>query len=83
MDETRIDATLRHLSEVPQGQYYVDMSIAWALSLGLIKFYDKTLPYLEQRVFTKFVHNKALQKARESYRVPAELKEHLNRMKIK
>ncbi len=83
MDETHIDETLKHLSEVPQGQYYVDMGIAWALSNGLIKFYNKTLPYLEQKVFTKFVHNKAIQKAHESYRVSPELKEQLNSMKIK
>ncbi len=83
MDETHIDATLRHLSEVPQGEYYVDMGIAWALSVGLIKFYDKTIPYLKQKTFTKFVHNKAIQKARESYRIPFEIKEQLKLLKIK
>lgn len=83
MDKAHIDTTLKHLSEVPQGQYYVDMGIAWALSVGLIKFYDSTLPYLEQQVFTKFVHNKAIQKARESYRIPPETKEYLKSMKMK
>ncbi len=83
MDEARIDATLKHLSEVPQGQYYVDMGIAWALSVGLIKFYDRTLPCLEQKMFSRFVHNKAIQKARESFRIAPEVKERLNTMKIK
>ncbi len=83
MDETYIDTTLKHLSEVPQGQYYVDMAIAWALSYGLIKFYEKTVALLEQRAFSKFVHNKAIQKARESYRIAPEIKEQLNGMKIK
>jgi len=83
MDETHIDVVLKHLPEVPQGQYYVDMGIAWALSVGLIKFYDKTIPLLEQPVFSRFVHNKALQKARESYRITPEVKELLNKMKIK
>lgn len=83
MDETHIDIALKHLSEVPQGQYYVDMAIAWALSYGLIKFYDKTLPMLEQRAFSRFVHNKALQKARESFRITQDVKEYLNDMKIK
>ncbi|MCD8042878.1 MAG: DNA alkylation repair protein [Tannerellaceae bacterium] len=83
MNETHIDNTLKHLAEVPQGQYYVDMAIAWALSNGLIKFYDKTIPYLEQRIFSKFVHNKAIQKARESFRVTPEVKEFLKGMKIK
>ncbi|MDY9918800.1 3-methyladenine DNA glycosylase AlkD [Porphyromonadaceae bacterium NLAE-zl-C104] len=83
MEEEYIDMTLQHLSEVPQGQYYVDMAIAWALSVGLVKFYDKTLPYLQQKTFSTFVHNKAIQKARESYRISAETKELLNKMKIK
>ena len=83
MNESHIDTVLKHLSEVPQGQYYVDMAIAWALSVGLIKYYDKTLPLLEQRAFSKFVHNKAIQKARESYRITPEVKELLNEMKMK
>jgi hypothetical protein len=58
------------------------MAIAWAISVGLIKFYDKTLPYLERKIFSKFVHNKGIQKARESYRIAPEVKVLLNGMKI-
>lgn len=83
MDEAHIDATLKHLSEVEQGQYYVDMGIAWAISVGLVRCYDKTLPYLEQQAFSRFVHNKGIQKARESYRIAPEIKALLNEMKIK
>lgn len=83
MDEKYIDISLKHMREVSQGQYYVDMAIAWALSYGLIKYYDKTVALLEQRVFSKFVHNKAIQKARESYRISPETKDILNEMKIK
>ncbi|NDV79294.1 DNA alkylation repair protein [Dysgonomonas sp. 511] len=83
MSETHIDMTLKHLPEIQQGQYYVDMAIAWAISVGLVKFYDKTIPLLEQQVFSKFVHNKAIQKARESYRITPEKKELLNGLKIK
>ena len=82
MNETHIDIALKHLPEVPQGQYYVDMAIAWAISVGLIKFYDKTFPLLEQKTFSGFVHNKAIQKARESYRIPPELKDRLNKLKV-
>ncbi|MDR2891046.1 MAG: DNA alkylation repair protein [Alistipes sp.] len=110
MDEDYIDATLEHLTEIPQGQYYVDMAIAWALSVALVKHYDRTLPLLESAtphndcknrngesntpagtqkpdqsapVFSRFVHNKAIQKARESYRVTPERKAYLNTLKIK
>ncbi|MDH6305903.1 3-methyladenine DNA glycosylase AlkD [Parabacteroides sp. PF5-5] len=83
INETYIDTALKHLTEVPQGQYYVDMAIAWAISLALVKFYDKTIPLLEQQIFSKFVHNKAIQKARESYRIAPEVKEYLNSLKVK
>ncbi len=83
MTDTHIDISLKHLSEVAQGQYYVDMAIAWALSYGLIKYYDKTVAMLEQKAFSKFVHNKAIQKARESFRITPEVKELLNDMKIR
>ena len=83
INDKQIDVALKHLSEVPQGQYYVDMGIAWAISVGLIKYYDKTLPLLEQKVLSKFVHNKAIQKARESFRITPETKEFLNGLKIK
>lgn len=83
INDIHIDTALKHLPEVPQGQYYVDMAIAWAISVGLIKFYEKTLPLLEQKVFSKFVHNKAIQKARESYRITQEKKDLLNNLKIK
>ena len=83
MDESHLDATLKHFIEVPQGQYYVDMAIAWALSVAFVKNYDKTLPFFTRPVFTKFVHNKAIQKARESYRITPDTKEYLNGLKIK
>jgi len=82
INEKHIDRALKHMTEVPQGQYYVDMAIAWALSVGLIKFYDKTLPLLEQKAFSRFVHNKAIQKARESFRISPEIKEKLNDLKV-
>ncbi|MDL2244777.1 DNA alkylation repair protein [Parabacteroides sp. OttesenSCG-928-J18] len=83
LNDAYIDIALKHFQEVPQGQYYVDMAIAWALSVALIKYYDKTLPLLEQQRFSRFVHNKAIQKARESYRISLETKEFLNTLKIK
>jgi 3-methyladenine DNA glycosylase AlkD len=83
MTEERIETTLSHLSEVPQGQYYVDMAIAWALSVALVKFYDRTIPLLEKQTFTTWVHNKAIQKARESFRIPPQTKAYLNSLKIK
>lgn len=66
-----------------QGQYYTDMGLAWGLSVLLIKYYDRTLPYFTGGKFSVFVHNKAIQKAIESYRVSDEKKAYLRSLKIK
>lgn len=79
-----IDAVLDTLlSSVTYGEYYVDMAAAWTLAECLVKFYDKTVPLFTVRNFPKFVHNKALQKARESFRIANETKDYLNSLKIK
>lgn len=81
-DAAHIDGSLEELAGVPQGQYYVDMALAWALSVALVKHYDRTEPLLRRPVFSRFVHNKAIQKACESFRIPPEQKESLKSLKI-
>ena len=66
---------------IKSNQYYVQMAVAWAISICLIKFYDKTLQYLKQAKIDKFTYNKALQKAIESYRISDEQKIELRKMK--
>ncbi|MDR1671040.1 MAG: DNA alkylation repair protein [Alistipes sp.] len=83
LDSAHIDTTLTHLAEVPQGQYYTDMAIAWTLAEALVKQYERTEPLLRRPVFSRFVHNKAIQKARESFRLTPTQKEYLNTLKIK
>jgi Predicted DNA alkylation repair enzyme len=82
LNDTYIYKVLKHMTEVLQGQYYVDMALAWAMSVALVKHYDQALPLLETPVFSKFVHNKSIQKARESFRISAEIKEYLKGFKI-
>ena len=79
----RIDFVINTLKAVRYGDYYVDMAAAWLLAECLVKFYDKTLPLFQTPVFPRFVHNKAIQKARESYRVSPESKAYLNSLKLK
>ena len=42
--------------------YYVQMAVAWAISICLIRFYNKTIKYLETANLDKFTYNKSLQK---------------------
>ena len=64
-------------------EYYINMALAWFWSFALIKRYDEALPIIESKRLPAFVHNKAIQKARESYRISDERKEYLKTLKIK
>ena len=62
---------------------YVKMAIAWFYSFALIKQYDKTIKYFEDKVIDKWIHNKSIQKAIESYRINDDKKKYLRNLKIK
>lgn len=64
-------------------EYYINMALAWFWSFALIKRYDEALPIIESKRLPAFVHNKAIQKARESYRISDGRKQYLNTLKIK
>jgi hypothetical protein len=59
------------------------MGVAWALSILLISEQDKTLTLLKEKKLDPWIQNKAIQKARESYRISKELKEVLLELRIK
>lgn len=63
-------------------EYYVKMMIAWYFATALAKQYNAVLPFLENQTLEKWTHNKAIQKALESYRITAEQKKYLRTLKI-
>lgn len=81
IEEDYIEKDFKIFDTISSEAYYVQMAVAWAISLCLIKFYDKTIQYLETATLDHFTYNKALQKARESYRITEEQKEFLKKMK--
>ena len=76
------DRAIEVFIKVPKGQYYVDMAVAWALSVGVVKYPDKFIPLIENKVFDRFIHNKAIQKCIESFRVDDKTKAYLRSHKI-
>ncbi len=74
---------IHKVEEVKLDDYYVKMMIAWYLATGLAKNYDSFIKVIEEKKFDTFTHNKAIQKAIESYRVSEEHKEYLKTLKIK
>lgn len=74
---------LLKVAEVKLDDYYVKMMIAWYLATGLAKNYDSFIKAIEEHRFDSFTHNKAIQKAVESYRVSDEHKNYLKTLKNK
>lgn len=62
---------------VRSAEYYVNMMIAWFFATALAKQWEAALPYLEQNRLDLWVHNKTIQKARESSRITPEQKQYL------
>lgn len=63
-------------------EYYVKMMIAWYFATALVKQYNAVLPFLENKSLEKWTHNKAIQKALESYRISDEQKKYLRTLKV-
>ncbi|MBF4804262.1 MAG: DNA alkylation repair protein, partial [Lancefieldella rimae] len=68
-------------AQIHSDEYYVNMMIAWFFATALAKQWDSALPYLEAKKLDTWVHNKTIQKARESYRITAEQKLYLKSLK--
>ena len=64
-------------------EYYVRMMVAWYFATALAKQYDSVLPVLTRRQLDAWTHNKTIQKAIESSRIPSPRKEHLRGLKVR
>ncbi len=71
------------VAAVESEEYYVRMMVAWYFATALAKQWDAVIPYIENGVLEKWTHNKAIQKAIESYRITPEQKNYLRTLKIK
>ena len=71
--------------EIPAGvcseEYYVNMMIAWFFATALAKQWDAAIPYLQDNRLGAWVHNKTIQKARESFRITQEQKAYLKTLR--
>ena len=83
LDEDYDKAYPAMIAKVRSEEYYVNMMIAWYFATALAKQYDTILPFIEKKKLDPWTHNKAIQKAVESYRITPEQKEYLKSLKIK
>ena len=68
---------LAMVSGIKSEEYYINMEIAWYMATALTKQWDAAIVYIEAKKMDKWVHNKTIQKAIESYRITDEQKKHL------
>lgn len=68
---------------IEREHYYVRMMVAWFFATALAFQYEATLPYLTEHRLPVWTHNKTIQKACESYRVPNEHKAYLRGLRRK
>lgn len=78
-----IDEVLEKLIFLKSDEYYVNMAVAWALSVAFVKFEEKVYKIIEENRLSAWVHNKTIQKICESNRVDKNTKDALKQLKIK
>ena len=83
LDERFDSKYLKMVSKVKSDEYYLQMMIAWYFATALAKQYDATIPYIENKKLSKWIHNKTIQKSIESYRISQDKKDYLRTLKIK
>ena len=81
INDQYIDQVLQILNNIKLDKYYVQMANAWAISICLIRYYNKTLEFLKTTKIDDFTYNKGIQKAIESYRITKEQKDYLRTLK--
>lgn len=69
------------VADIRREEYYIRMMVAWYFATALAKRYEAVLPYLQQRCLARWVHNKTIQKAVESYRLTEQQKTQLRALR--
>lgn len=83
MGESFRPECLSLVANLASSHYYVNMMRAWYFAEALARRWDAALPYIEARRLDAWTHNKAIQKATESARIPQERKERLKALKVR
>lgn len=83
LDDDYDIAYMDRVSSIRSDEYYIKMMIAWYIATALAKRYDDALEVLNDGRLDTWTHNKAIQKAIESRRIPGKQKEYLRNLKMK
>ena len=83
LDEDFKKEYLEMVANIHSEEYYVKMVVAWFFATALTKQWDYAVIYLENNRLDVWVHNKTIQKARESLRILEDKKGYLKGLKRK
>lgn len=81
VEEKYLPEIFAALEAADGSRYYTGMGAAWLLAEVLVKCYDAGRAYLREGRLLPFVHNMAIRKASESFRLAKEQKEELKSFK--
>lgn len=81
LEEDYLDDIYSIIKSIKSDKYYVNMAIAWLLSISYIKYPKYTLSNLDSLSLDKWTYNKTLQKIIESRRVSSEERDILRKLK--
>ena len=82
LDEDFAPEYLEMVAAVKSDEYYIKMEVAWYFAEALAKQWDAALPYIKAKRLEAWTHNKAIQKARESFKISDDRKKLLAGLKV-
>lgn len=80
IDDEHINEILHQIDIKRFAGHYDSMAAAWLLADCIVKFPDLVFEYMSDNNLITWVHNKAISKMKESYRVSDEMKKDLNKL---
>ena len=83
LDEAFKEEYLEKIYTLRSEDYYLNMMKAWFFATALAKQWESSVKVIENNLLDRWSHNKAIQKAIESYRITDEQKVYLKTLKIK
>lgn len=74
---------LEWAASIRSDEYYVNMMTAWLFADAFVVQWDTAISFITEKKLDVWTHNKAIQKAIESFRITPEQKTYLRSLKIK
>lgn len=83
VEERYLPCIKNYLRRADAEKYYIHMAAAWLTAEILVKHFGEGVKILEEKILPPKTHDKAIQKAKESFRITISQKEFLETLKIK